>query len=222
VIDEVFEEDFINRGYALFHASAVADGEGRGILLTSSSGVGKSTLALALVEKGYKFLSNDRALARVEDDHVHLVGVPKKPRINPGTILSLSSLNHIISDEDRHLYDAKSKSELWQIEHKYDADIDAIFGPGTFVLEALLSTVYVLNWKVDQHHPVVEILSEDAAADMIRPQILSLDMHRKQAIRSPEAEEQLQSICQIVPVYNVKGGVGMAELADMIQRRQGV
>ena len=222
VIDEVLEEDFMDRGYALFHASAVADANGRGVLLTSSSGVGKSTLALSLVEQGFKFLSNDRVLARVEDGHVHLVGEPKKPRVNPGTILSLPSLNHIITADERQMYAARSRSELWQLEHKYDADVDAIFGPGTFVLEALLSSVYVLNWKVDQHGPIIEILSVDEAIDMIRPQVLSLDLRRRQAVHPLEAEEQLRSICQVVPVFNVKGGVGMAELTGMIQKRQGV
>jgi len=221
VIDEVYEEDFMDRGYALIHASAVADAVGRGIMLTSSSGVGKSTLALALVEQGFKFLSNDRVLAKVEADHVHLVGVPKKPRVNPGTILSLASLSHIISTEERQMYAAKCRAELWQFEHKYDADVDAIFGPGTFRLEAILSTVYILNWKFDQHNPVIEILSLDEATDMIRPQVLSLDQRRRQAVRPLEAEDQLRSICQVVPVFNVKGGVGMAELTGMIQKRQG-
>lgn len=220
VIDEVFEEDFMDRGYALFHASAVTDNEGRGVLLTSSSGVGKSTLALALVERGFKFLSNDRVLARVEDDSVHLVGVPKKPRVNPGTILALSSLNHIISDGERQLYAAMSRSELWRLEHKYDADVDEIFGPGTFVLESILSTIYVLNWKVDQHNPIVEISPVDEAMDMIRPQVLSLDLRRRQAVRPLEAEEQLQSICRVVPVFNVKGGVDMAALAGIIQKKR--
>ncbi len=222
VIDEVYEEDFMDRGYVLFHASAVADREGHGILLTSASGVGKSTLALALVEQGFRFLSNDRVLARFEDDNVHLIGVPKKPRVNPGTILALASLNHIIPNEERLLYGSMGENELWQLEHKYDADVDAIYGKGTFTLEAMLSSIYVLNWKLGQAGPKLEIPPVDDAVDMIRPQVLSLDLRRRQAVNPSEAEEQLKSICRVVPIFNVKGGVNIAELTALIKKRQGL
>ena len=222
VLDEVFEEDFMDRGYLLFHASAVADMEGRGILLVSASGAGKSTLALALVERGLRFLSNDRVLARFEDERVHLIGVPKKPRINPGTILSLSSLNHIISDEERSMYGALDKDELWQLEHKYDADVEEIFGEGTFTLEAMLSSIYILNWKLGHAGPKLGITALDEAVKMIRPQVLSLDLRRRQAAeRLSEAESQLKSICTVAPVFNVTGGVNFSELTALILRREG-
>ena len=218
VIDEVYEEDFMERGYVLFHASAVADRQGNGIMLTSASGAGKSTLALFLVDKGFRFLSNDRVLAKYENDHVHLVGVPKKPRINPGTILALDSLCAIITPEEKRLYSQLDRNELWQLEHKYDVDVDAIYGDGTFTLEAILTSIYILNWKLPQSGPRLEILPIDEAVEMIRPQVLSLDLRRRQALRPYEAEEQLKSICRVTPVFNVKGGVNMDELTSLIIR----
>ena len=51
-------------------------------------GAGKSTASLHVVEAGWRFLSNDRVLARATSDgRVEVRGYPKQPRVNPGTLV---------------------------------------------------------------------------------------------------------------------------------------
>ena len=55
-------------GFAVLHGSSVVV-NGQAFCIVGSSGLGKSTLALSLVEKGYKFLTED--LCIIKDDVVH-------------------------------------------------------------------------------------------------------------------------------------------------------
>ena len=62
------------QGLEVLHASAVAI-DGRAVAITAPSGVGKTTLALALVESGARFLADDAlALERVGDTVVAYPG----------------------------------------------------------------------------------------------------------------------------------------------------
>jgi HprK-related kinase B len=74
------------RGHLLLHASGVS-WNGRTAVLAGVAGAGKSTAALHLVEAGFRFLSNDRVLARPDADGVDALGYPKQPRVNPDTLL---------------------------------------------------------------------------------------------------------------------------------------
>jgi len=76
----------LNQGALLLHAAGISY-EGRGLAISGFSGMGKSTLALHIMKHGTRFLSNDRLMVRRENAALQLLGVPKLPRINPGTIL---------------------------------------------------------------------------------------------------------------------------------------
>ena len=56
------------KGFIVMHGSSVVI-NGQAICIIGSSGLGKSTLALSLVEKGFKFLTED--LCIIKDDIVH-------------------------------------------------------------------------------------------------------------------------------------------------------
>jgi serine kinase of HPr protein (carbohydrate metabolism regulator) len=51
------------------HSSAVAT-EGRAVLIAGPSGAGKSDLALRLIDRGYKLVSDDRTLVRRDGDRL--------------------------------------------------------------------------------------------------------------------------------------------------------
>tara|TARA_B100000214_G_scaffold331889_1_gene273084 strand:- start:53 stop:916 length:864 start_codon:yes stop_codon:yes gene_type:complete len=57
-----------NKGFVVLHGSSVVV-NGQALCIVGSSGLGKSTLALSLVERGYKFLTED--LSIIKDDIVH-------------------------------------------------------------------------------------------------------------------------------------------------------
>jgi HprK-related kinase B len=111
------------------------------------AGAGKSTAALHLVEAGYRFLSNDRVLARVTPGAVEARGYPKQPRVNPGTLLHHSRLAALLKPEERDALSALAPAELWALERKADVDLEAIYGPGTVELTGDLRLLVVLAWR---------------------------------------------------------------------------
>lgn len=139
---------FLNRGWSLCHAAAVAM-NGKGLAISAFSGAGKSTLALHLMNTGLDFVTNDRALIRRAAGTAEMLGVPKQPRINPGTILNNPALSGLIGGPRVAELGALSKDALWQLEDKYDAPVDRLYGAGRFQLDASLSALLILNWSHD-------------------------------------------------------------------------
>lgn len=149
----------LHQGALLGHASAVghrpldAAGERaelpRCVAIAGFSGMGKSTLALNMMnDRRLDFLSNDRVMIRPREQGRSIVeGVPKHPRINPGTILNNAALGLVMSPEDRRRFEALSTDELWKLEHKYDGLIGRCFPGQKFHLRGELVGLVLLNWK---------------------------------------------------------------------------
>ncbi len=145
------------KGWLLGHAAGVVLG-GRALALCGFAGMGKSTLALHLVARGFDFLSNDRVLVEPGDlastGAAVLHGIPKHPRLNPGTALGNPALAPLLScalpPAARAAYADLGPEELRVVEDKYDALIDECFAPveghSRFTLAAPLAGVVVLNW----------------------------------------------------------------------------
>lgn len=148
LVGMLFGRSLVRRGYAMLHASAVVEtGSDMVTVFLGNSGSGKSSLALQLIERGgYDFLSNDRVLLRVEKGRVHAVGIPKKPRVNPGTLLASKSLSKLLSPRKRPMYERLPAEELWDIEDKTDVDVGRSFGVRER-LDGTLARAYSLAWR---------------------------------------------------------------------------
>jgi HprK-related kinase B len=138
----------LHEGGLLFHSAAVGL-NGRCLALAGFAGAGKSTLALHIMRLGTDFISNDRAMMRRSGDQLEILGVPKMPRVNPGTVLHNESLRPMIGERERAVFEAMPPAELWNLEHKYDAFIDECFGPNRFKLRGRLTLLVILNWRRD-------------------------------------------------------------------------
>ena len=136
----------MHRNNALCHAAALSR-HGEGFAIAAFSGGGKSTLALHLMRKGFDFVSNDRTLIEKCEDGVYMSGVPKQPRINPGTVLNNPALVNVIPENRLEQLAKIKQQEIWDLEEKYDADVEEIFGAGKFQLYAKLNAFVILNWK---------------------------------------------------------------------------
>jgi len=133
------------QGYLLAHAGGVAR-HGRCLALCGPSGAGKSTAALALLGAGLDFVSNDRLLFRRVDGGVEVQGIPKHPRVNPGTLLFNEKLRDSIDPSERARLLALPAEQLRALEEKHDVLIDDVFGPGRFRMQAFLEALVIFNW----------------------------------------------------------------------------
>jgi len=139
-------EWLMNQGSVICHAAAVAY-KGSGIALSAFSGGGKSTTALHLMDFGLDFISNDRLFIRHQNNKTEMFGVAKQPRINPGTILNNKVLRPLIPQKRIEELEKMDKQTLWQLEDKYDAMIEPLYGKNRFQLATDIHAHVVLNWK---------------------------------------------------------------------------
>ncbi|ASP34366.1 HprK-related kinase B [Labrenzia sp. VG12] len=135
------------------HAAAVRT-QLKGLAISGLSGGGKSTTMLRLMEiAGTQYVTNDRLLVRNAQEHTDALGIPKLPRINPGTIVNNARLAGIIDEEREEELRNMEPDELWHLEEKYDLFIDDIYGPGRISHDAHLTDFWVLNWSRDSAAP---------------------------------------------------------------------
>ncbi len=143
------------RGWLICHAAALSFGD-RGLALAGFSGNGKSTLMLHLMEQpGYRYLTNDRLFLRAADGEVMALGIPKLPRINPGTLINNPRLAPLLTPERRRQLGQLPKQELWALEEKHDVDIAALYGKERIDTSTPVSLVslLILNWRHDSPEP---------------------------------------------------------------------
>ena len=143
-----------NQGWLICHAAGLVH-NGRTLGIAGFSGGGKSTLMLHILENpGIHYLTNDRLFIKTDSATTQAAGIPKLPRVNPGTIVHNPRLHPLIPTEQRESLLALPRDELWELEEKYDVLIDQVYGRGRITTEAPLAAFLVLNWKRDSDQPL--------------------------------------------------------------------
>ncbi|MBK8263017.1 MAG: HprK-related kinase B [Nannocystis sp.] len=198
------------RGACLAHAAAVARGA-RGLALAGRSGAGKSTLALHLLaaDPQLAFVSNDRLLLRQGPHGPELRGIPKHPRVNPGTVLHNPALAPLLDDQERARYHAMPIDQLWALEEKRDAVIDRLFGPGRFVLAAHTAALLLLNWRRGAGPArirAIDLPGHPELLPLLRKE-LGLFFWPLTSPSSEAADAALLAALRGAPVYLAEGGV---------------
>lgn len=144
---------FQRDGWVACHAAAVRTAN-RGLAISGLSGGGKSTTMLRLMEiAGTQYVTNDRLLVRGGGSQTDALGIPKLPRINPGTIVTNARLAGMLDEEREEELRTLEPDELWHLEEKYDLFIDDIYGPGRISHDARLTDFWVLNWSREHAGP---------------------------------------------------------------------
>lgn len=214
----------LDRGWRLCHAAGVAR-DGRGLAISAASGGGKSTLALHLVSRGWDFVSNDRLLLKAEDGAVLQAGVPKQPRVNPGTLLHNPDLTALLPPARRDALGRLDTETLWRLEEKYDVPIAAVFGPGRFRLQAPLAALVLLSWRLDDAGPT---RLRPVALDR-RPDLLAAlakapgPFYRARSGRFARPDDPLDHAAYArllagVPVYELSGRVDFEAAVQALAR----
>jgi HprK-related kinase B len=141
------------RDWLICHASGLEVG-GRGVAMAGLSGGGKSTLMLALMDyPDVRYVTNDRLFIKRHEEKVEAVGIPKLPRINPGTIVHNSTLHDLIDPERRATLLELPREALWHLEDKHDVMVSEIYGHDRIAERVQLDVFLVLNWSHDSEQP---------------------------------------------------------------------
>lgn len=216
LIGTLFGLSLLDQGYVMVHASAVVGRrDRRALVFLGNSGSGKSSVALRLVERGgFDFLSNDRVLMRAGAVDVDAAGLPKQPRVNPGTLLASKALARLLPRARRRLYSALPPAELWQYEEKTDVDVERDLGARS-LLSATLGRIYALQWRADDEGLGERALDPDAAVAALLGTAKDFGPYDLRAPR-PAPADAFRRIAGLVPVIAVSGRRDPAVLADAI------
>ena len=207
------------RGWLICHAAGLVQ-NGRTLGIAGFSGGGKSTLMLHMLDKpGISYLTNDRLFIKSDGGTTHAAGIPKLPRVNPGTIVHNRRLHPLIPAAQREALLARPRDELWELEEKYDVLIEQIYGPDRITAEAPLAAFLVLNWQRDSDQPL-ELQQVDLAE---RRDLLAAIMKSPGPLYqyadgrflqddTPFDEQAYLDTLADIPIYEASGAINFATM----------
>ncbi len=202
------------QGCEVCHAAAAQHGQ-RVLAFAGFSGGGKSTLMLhCLNDPSIDYLSNDRLLVKRSGANVQAYGIPKLPRINPGTLMNNQALVGLASEAQLARWGALSLTDLWQLEEKYDVFVEACFGPGRIQTEGRLDGLMILNWSHQSSAPTrIERVNLPERLDLLEAVMKSAGpMHLDPTGQplpplQPLIAEDYLAVFEGVSVFELSGGV---------------
>ena len=86
-----------SRDLYLIHAAALAR-NGKGLLIPGFTGSGKTTLSIALLREGFRFLGDDRTFIKKETDGLKLLAFPDELDVTKETISSFPEMKELPQD----------------------------------------------------------------------------------------------------------------------------
>ena len=202
-------------GALLAHAAAVCT-DRQGLALAGFSGMGKSTLALHLMSRGLNFVSNDRLLITSASTGAAMRGVPKLPRINPGTALNNADLAGVIPEDQREYFDNIPDDEIWELEHKFDVSIAGCYGPDRFRLASTMDGLVILNWfRGRDEKPGLNRVDLAGRRELLGAVMKAPGLfYRPSVLGSTLGEEEYLARLASVAVFEITGGVDFDLAAD--------
>jgi len=213
-----------NRGWLICHAAGLVE-HGRTLGIAGFSGGGKSTLMLHMMENPeVNYLTNDRLFIRAKDAGVEAAGIPKLPRVNPGTIVHNPRLQELIPAAQRETLLAMPNEQLWELEDKYDVLIDQVYGPDRFTVEKPLGAFLVLNWKRNSGQPLkLQQVDLSERRDLLTKAIMKSPGPFYQFTDGSFFNDDMQLNEQAyldtlanIPVFEVSGGIDFDAMAGRI------
>jgi HprK-related kinase B len=214
------------QGWLICHAAGLSI-DGQGLALAGFSGGGKSTLMLHLMnDKQARYISNDRLFIRNQDHLAYAAGIPKLPRVNPGTILNNPLLMGLIDEAEQAHLRGMPTHKLWDLEKKYDVPVEKLYGEGSIEPQARLSGVVILNWRHESKKPThLEIIDPFERKDLL-PAIMKSPgpFYQDSAgtfltATTPPPPERYLSILKNVTVYELSGKIDFNNAVELIRRR---
>jgi HprK-related kinase B len=212
-----------NHDWLICHAAALVY-HNVALGMAGFSGGGKSTLMLHLLEhEAVSYLTNDRLFISAQGPVTRARGIPKLPRVNPGTIVHNPRLHALIPEAERRALLALPQQQLWELEDKYDVMIDEVYGSGKLCTKAVpLKHFLVLNWnRADDKPPALHQVDLTQRSDLLATIMKSPGPFYQLADGSfyqddmPFDEQAYLDQLRNVAIYEVTGGVDFDALTQL-------
>ena len=205
------------------HAAALSIDD-KALAIAGFSGGGKSTCMLHLMDlECARFISNDRVFMSAANGQVSISGLPKLPRINPGTIVGNPRLHELITAARLEELRAMDRPALWELEEKHDVDVEEIWGEDRIRDQGMLNAVFLLNWALEDSNPFkVQQIDPEQRADLL-PAIMKsrgvfyMDASGEFDVGPVVPNQSLYvGLLQQVSVYEVTGVVDFSAFKDWV------
>ena len=212
LVGNVYGLHLVDGGGAMIHASAVCDAQGRAMAVMGQSGMGKSSVAVRLMEQGFDYISNDRVILEphLTEPTVKVHGLPKLPRVNPGTLLDGDKTRFILDPASQDRYASLPREELWKVEEKYDIEVDKLLGR-RWLLSGDLKAALVLNWRHGGDGLRLQRLTPSQALTELKQVSKTFGVFDMRLVSHKDSA--LAQTARRVPVYRVTGRPDPAQLA---------
>ncbi|MGI9510534.1 MAG: hypothetical protein ACR2QJ_14435 [Geminicoccaceae bacterium] len=183
-VREVVASYLTDQGWALFHAGAVETSEGA-LMIVGDPGAGKTSLLLALLSGGARYIANELLFVRLEEERVRVLGYPLVVAVGLGTAMHLPGLRPLIEEPDPLLYPrrrfdaervARTKPDDWpSLDDKLQLlpeELGSYVETPGFVPGGELRAIVVPELSKQATGPKVAQLAPDAAYDVLADNML--------------------------------------------------
>jgi hypothetical protein len=165
-----------SRGLYLIHAAALAR-DGKGLLIPGFTGSGKTTLSIALLREGFRFLGDDRTFIKKEADGLKLLAFPDELDVTEKTLFSFPEMKDLPKDTFKM---GPRKKKFW-VERVY---------PGS-IIDISVPRILLFPNIVQKENSQLEPLSKAEAVERLLP-------HSLLVFDGEIAEKHFHLLCHLV------------------------
>lgn len=215
-LDAMLSLALVARGYLTLKGSALRRDD-RGLALIGGPDGARRALAVTLVARGFRWVTEDLLLVRVAAGHVEMRGLPGLLRLGPAAMLAHPALASRLSPQERAAYTGRAWRDLRAIETRYEVDPAAAFGVAGIAEGGTLRTIVALDWKGSKaaDAPTVLPLARSDAAAALAEATRAFGLYDLSGTLPPNFH-RLQRIAETVTMRAVRGAVDLAAVADAL------
>lgn len=215
-LDAMLSLALVDRGYLTFKGSALVR-DGRGIALVGGPDGARRALAVTLVARGCRWVTEDMLLVRVASGHVEMRGLPGLLRLGPGAMLAHPALRATLSADEHARYDGRSWRDLRDIDTRYVVDAAEAFGPEGTAEGGALAMIATLHWRAgaDAEEPAIAPLARSDAYEVLAEATHSFGLYDLSGTLPPNFH-RLQRMAETVAMRAISGPIDLAAGADVL------
>ncbi len=215
-LDAMLSLALVERGYLTLKGSALTR-NGRGIALVGGPDTARRALAVTLLGRGFRWVTEDSLLVRVSAGQVEMRGLPGLLRLGPAAMLAHPALRALLSDDERARYEGQTWRDLREIEARYVLEAADVFGADGIATSGVLEMIVALRWKGGETEGTTTIapLARSDAYEALADATRSYGLYDLRGAL-PANFHRLQRIAETVTMHAVSGPVDLQTVADAL------